>query len=56
MALVLLVLALIPSTCLIAAMVIRAWEPRSAWGAPREKGKWSLSFGSDLHGKSKYTK
>ncbi|MCA1727069.1 MAG: hypothetical protein LC722_05290 [Actinobacteria bacterium] len=54
MATVLLILALIPTATLVAAMVIRSIEPRSTWGGSREKGRWTLSPDSRLHAKSKY--
>ncbi len=37
MALVLLFLALLPTAVLVVAMVIRAWQPRSSFDAPRER-------------------
>lgn len=49
MAVVLLVLALIPTATILAAAVIRAWEPRSSWGARRERGSWILGPDSPLH-------
>lgn len=49
MAGVLLLLALLPTACILAAMVIRAIEPRSSWGDSRERGRWSLSPDSPLH-------
>ena len=39
MAVVLLVLALIPTATLVAAMVIRSIEPRTTWGGSREEGQ-----------------
>jgi hypothetical protein len=37
MAYVLLFLALLPTAVLVVAMVIRAWQPRSAFDAPKER-------------------
>lgn len=55
MATVLLLLAIMPTACLVAAMVIRGMEPRTTWGgAKRERGRWSLSPDSPLHARSRY--
>lgn len=37
MAVLLLLLALVPTATILAAAVIRAWEPRTSWSTPRER-------------------
>jgi hypothetical protein len=36
-AVVLLLLALVPTAMILVTAVIRAWEPRSSWSTPRRK-------------------
>ena len=54
MAKVLLLLAVMPTACLLAAMVLRGLAPRSNRGYRKERGSWSLSPDSPLHAESRY--